>query len=109
MVAPASAVVIACRRVPGPESSAEVTIIGMVDSIERFSSCSRGRHRRVWWRALRGGRAWTGDDRSMRKTAGREAHGTEHGKLLQWVVFSVNLLLSQITGEVLTRDFPDAS
>ena len=31
------------------------------------------------------------------------------GRLLQCLVFSVNLLLSQITGEVLTRDFPDAS
>ena len=38
-----------------------------------------------------------------------ESDGTEHGKLLQWLVFSVNLLLSQITREVLTQGFPDAS
>ncbi len=31
------------------------------------------------------------------------------GSSSKWLVFSVNLLLSQITGEVLTRDFPDAS
>ena len=54
------------------ESASELTVKVTTEGTERSSSCSRGRHRKVWWRALRGGRAGTRDDRSMRKTAGRE-------------------------------------
>jgi hypothetical protein len=31
------------------------------------------------------------------------------GSSSKWLVFGVNLLVGQITGEVLTWDFPDAS
>ena len=84
LAAPASAAMIADRRVPLPRlSSSDVTGRVITLGTERSSSCSRGRHRRVGrWRALRRGRAWTWDDRSRAEIHRPTAQGTKHGELL---------------------------